>query len=354
MDRLWHWCATRNGRWFIPLTTALAAILWLAVLHLASLWNSPWWSPLAALLLGGLSCSLAVPQARLALRRWDWRLPAMLAATTVAIAITLVGFDLGWHHPGQPNSFWHGVFGNWVGSVVFFAAIGLAVAIVPMVHPAREPYEARARNLFRGAEGEHIRFLIGQLRDVQANYAELVEETFTVRDYHAGTGRFRVDEETRTVIRSAINDVRTAYASTIRMSDVAVSPDPSHPNLLTFVEVNGQPRPGREFVNGAVSEAVNTVIEPGSSCEAKYGMQYWVQAIHEQNMFEPARFTRRARLTVRNQVNGGRTLNVRIDRGCNGHFLPMQIPPGGSVVIYEGTDLPPDRPLYDFRLDSLT
>jgi hypothetical protein len=113
--------------------------------------------------------------------RTDWRVWAIFAALFVVVAATGAMYALGLGL--SPDTNFGAVFASWVGGVALFAVAGTIVAIVSLVRPEHESFDARARILFRRQSGRHIDYAISRIKEVLEHYAEATERRIVINEY---------------------------------------------------------------------------------------------------------------------------------------------------------------------------
>lgn len=293
----------------------------------------------------------AVPKFRTRITRIDRRVAAILFATFLALDAT--GYALAnnyWHDVG---TFWGAVFAGWVGSVLFFAFVGVAVAIVSLGHPEEESFDARARILFRGQTGKHIDYIILELRKKFEHYTEIVENILDVRSYHQNEDKFLLAWTAKTTIRNYINDVPTNYSSDVELSEVTPPPAGEHSNSLIYVRAGNQ-NIGREDFCTQIKKPFSASVEAGKSCVIESCMEYWTKAKDEPNTYNPARYTQMLHLYIANNIHGGKPLLVAVRMMGQANFVPITIQPGERALIGRIQDIEPRALGYDVRFMELT
>src|SRR5437588_7652008 len=98
------------------------------------------------------------------IRRLDWRVWAVIAASTASIIATGFVYWMRWGL--DPSTHFGAVFASWVGGVALFVIAGAVVALVSLARPEMESFDARARILFRRQTGKHIDYLIQRMQTV--------------------------------------------------------------------------------------------------------------------------------------------------------------------------------------------
>ena len=143
----------------------------------------------------------------------EWRIAAILIATLLSVAVTLVGLIFGLQ--AAAAGFMKDVFAAWCGSVAFFGLVGIVVSVVSLSNAAEDSFPARVRVLVRGRTGPHIDDFTERLRTSLAHYAESVSRELKITEYDAGSGMYRLRVDIETVIRSFVDDIDTVYVSQV-------------------------------------------------------------------------------------------------------------------------------------------
>jgi hypothetical protein len=327
-------------------TTLALSVLALIGVMLIGLWPSS--SAIAgALLLAIVVSSLLFSKIRRWLDRMDWRVGAILLATAVAAAATLLAYAAG--IGTDPSTFLGAIFAGWISGVALFVVVGVVVAVVSLARPEEESVESRARILFRGQKGRHIDYIVGRIRRVFEQYADDVSNVMTISDYDAATQTFLLMSEGKTTIRGYIDDVPSTYRSSISLVDVTPSPAGRVQNRLVYLHVGKQHFDGQEFGGGAVDFPFDATIAEGSDCLIASGLETWIKADTEENTFAPVRFSRRIRLTVRNHLRGGSPLRLKISLDGGQTYDEWTVRSGEEKLLCDLRDVEPETEVYDIR-----
>jgi hypothetical protein len=336
----------KDWRWRgLGVALALTLVLLLGI-WLAGLWPKPP-AIVAALIVAFVITALFFRNIRRWFRRMDWRVAAILLATALSVAGTLLIDALGL---GQsPTDYFGAIFAAWIGGLALFAMVGIVVAVVSLARPEEESVESRARILFRGQKGRHIDYIVARIRQIFEQYAEDVSNTMTANEYHAGERKFLVMSEGETRIRSYIDDLPSSYSSKISITDVARPPMGKDPNRLVYLRVGQTSVLGHDFLDSAITYPFDATIAEGADCLIADGMEFWVDAETEANTYQPVRFSQRVRLTVRNHLRGGAPLRLKVSLDDGQTFDDFTLRPGESRLICDTKDVEPDKVVYDVR-----
>ena len=84
--------------------------------------------------------------------------------------------------------------------------------------------------------------------------------------------------DSRTVVRSYIDDISTTYEGKIYYKEVTPPPPGMPPNKITFFQINGVPldMQGGEIPVDGVERSIFTEIPKGAMCELKSRVEVWV------------------------------------------------------------------------------
>jgi hypothetical protein len=290
-------------------------------------------------------------------RTWRWRLDNrigdMLLATMLAIWLTLLGLLLGAHQAGGVIE---NVFDGWTASVIFWAFVGLIVAVVSLARPEDEGYEARARILFRGEQGPHIDHIVAALCGTIGHYAEKITRDITVREYlpdpGGGLGWFLLEIESTTTLRAYVEDHETIFTSQAVISNTKAAPPGARTARVvraecSHVDGNKTPAtitPGRD---GYTIEYTTRFNRPGT-CSFTIHRECWEREEAE-NAYEIGRFTRKVTARIRNLCPNKDPIWIE----CRTPAAPGRIPlhsTDGWLIIADRQDEKPDEIIHDFSL----
>jgi hypothetical protein len=325
--------------------SVLTSVL-LVVVSILGLWPQPA-AITAAAIIALVITALCFRNVRRWLDRMDWRVGAILLATAIAVATTLIVYAFGVGR--EPATFFGAIFAGWISGVGLFAVVGVVVAIVSLARPEEESVESRARILFRGQRGRRIDYIVGRIRQIFEQYAEDVANTMTVTEYHAGEGKFLMMSEGRTLIRAYIDDVPSTYRSSVNITDMTPAPQGAPENRLVYLRVGQQTGGEQVFTGSEIDLPFDTTIAPGGTCMIASGIECWVVAEDEENSFAPVRFSQKIRLTVRNYLRGGAVLRLRVSLDGTRTYDEFSLRHGEERVICEAHDIEPNQMVYDVR-----
>jgi hypothetical protein len=276
------------------------------------------------------------------LRRIDRRVKAILFVTTLAVIFTLALLYL--HVGREVEQFWGAVFAGWVGSVAFFTAIGLAVAIASLEKPEDDSFDARARILFRGQSGKHIDFIIHELKSKFEHYSDRVETSMEITDYHPGENKLFVECSSKTYIQSYIDDVQTQYASSIVARNITDAPAGGRPNSLVYFKV-GDVSEGSEVFTQSIEKPFRTTVDVGGHCLVDSKLNYWLLNATEPDGYATARYTKKIVLYVQNNLPCKQPLTLTVHIGGLPH-PDIILAPGERLKILEMKDVEPGKEAY--------
>jgi len=183
-------------------------------------------------------------------------------------------------------------------------------------------------------------------------YFEMFDRRITVKDWVRPVDRegdlFWVEQKTEGRLRCHF-PVRSLYKGRIYVSDLPVSPNRARPSRLVSLSIDGRQESGMPIVKGELRLPVHAVIEPGATCVFAQELHYWTQGSGE-NSYTALRQTRRARLTIRNELLDDVDLVVAICRLGSEDYEEIRIPFGTEVEVCDVADVDPDARAFDFRL----
>ncbi|MDA9453720.1 hypothetical protein XI06_22260 [Bradyrhizobium sp. CCBAU 11434] len=272
---------------------------------------------------------------------------AVLAIGIVTFALT--GFAY-WLRIGlDPSTHFGAIFASWVSGVALFAISGVAIAVITLARPELEPFDTRARILFRRQTGKHIDYIVGRIKDILEHYAEETEQKITIRDFHVGEKKFWVSTYSRILVRSYIDDVETTYVSSIARREITAPPQGGLSNRLVFARVDGVPVGASEDFTDELERPINCRIDRDGVCEVTSQVDFWIQAESEENKHRPKRYTQVLKFQFENLISPGRPVDVLFT--TNGtDWLPVRLEPGQVKQVVEITDVNPGMVAFNFRL----
>jgi hypothetical protein len=286
------------------------------------------------------------------LDRVDWRLGAILLATVVSLLGTLVVYAFGLGR--DPSSFFGAAFASWAGSIAFFTVVGAGVAIVSLARPEEEPFEARARILFRRKSGLHIDYIVNRIKEVFEHYSELNANRIIIQEFHEGEKKYRVALESTLVIRSYIDDIKSKYASRISVKEVTSPPTGQRRNRLVYLRIDKVTKHKGEEFDNEFNLPFDAIIEPDSVCEIKHMLKIWMNAGSEESKKAPIRYTQKMTLEFDNQLREKRDVTIQLSRDNGQSWQDLHLPSGSAVSVLEAADLEPMKQVYAFRIAPLS
>jgi hypothetical protein len=196
----------------------------------------------------------------------DWRVAAIWAVVLIALGATTILLAGGYWQ--QPNTFIGSVFASWVAGLALFTVVGLVVALVSLARPEQESFDARARILFRQQSGKHIDYIIKRIGGVLAHYNENTSIKVIVSDYHAEEKKLLITCESKTEVKSYIDDITSTVISRIKLKNVTPPPSGGVSNRILFLRVDKSSLPAltRDFID-QIDLPYNVTVEPNSSSE---------------------------------------------------------------------------------------
>jgi hypothetical protein len=281
---------------------------------------------------------------------FDPRVAVVAIALLVSVLITALFY---WLNIGlNPGTHFGAVFASWVAGVALFVFVGIASALASLARPERGSFEERARILFRKQEGRHIDYIVNRLRHVFEHYAEAYEENHRLIEYREDAGRFYVSMETKTTVRSYIDDVETAFPTKLRFDDIIQPPSGGQPNMLKHLRIDGVARKSNvRFDRASFEHEESAFVRPHNTCQVEVSTAFWVQAGTEETSITPVRFTQRIRFRVENELSF--PVRVRILSSVGALLEEFVVQPSSQSRWFEMQDLEPDRVAYDVRYERI-
>lgn len=277
----------------------------------------------------------------------DWRAWAVIAAGAITVIATGVVYYLGIGL--DPATHFGAVFAGWVAGVALFIIAGAVVALVSLARPEREPFDARARILFRRQTGKHVDYIVERIREVLEHYAERTTIKVTIRGYDATENKFRVAAYNKVLVRSYLDDVETTYISALSRREVAAPPPGGEPNKLVFARVAGDPVGVAEVFDEMIERPVSCRLERNGVCEVESLMEFWVKGDDEPNSHKPRRYTQVLTLEFENLLGPEHPVAVKLTE--NGQdWITEQLPSGRTRQVLEVKDKKPGESVFDYRL----
>lgn len=278
-------------------------------------------------------------------RQLDWRVWGIIAAMAVSVLATAVVYYLGYGL--NPATHFGSVFSAWVGGLALFLVAGSVVAIVSLVRPENESFDARARILFRRQAGKHIDYIVSKIKEVLEHYAERTVNKITIREFDAGERKFRLSAVNSVLVRSYLDDVETTYISSLKFENVTAPPHGGESNRLVFVRVAGNPVGISEDFTSAVSRPISCRIDRDGVCEVNSMMEFWVQATDEANTHSPRRYTQVLCLLFENLTPDPVEVKLTVD-GTN--WVTERLSHGVSKQVLEIKDVMPGTLAYNYHI----
>ena len=212
----------------------------------------------------------------------SWRLPRMdgrghviLGVTTVLVLLTVFVYLAGY---GVIPSAWlqsqfadwlkpkceiGAVIAAWVGGLTLFVIAGAFVAIVSLERPETSSFDQRARILFRHQHGKHINYIVSKIGETLEHYSETTTLKMTVTQYDEAAGVFRVNYDSKLVVRSYVDDMPSNNTTTFALAELTQPPKDKEPNRLQFVRENGETLAPAQVLRDEYSCLVRCTMAPG-------------------------------------------------------------------------------------------
>ena len=362
VKRALRWCASFGWPAALVRLVAVAALSGLLLIGLCAMVGlnlhttsrSPWFA--ASVLFPAVALSLGLTaRPRAWWLRLDNRVGDMLLATMLAIGLTLLGLLLGTHDPSSPFAT---IFDGWMASVLFWAFVGLIVAIVSLARAEDEGYGARARILFRGEAGRHIDYIVEALCGTIGHYAVRIARDITIREFHpdaaGGAGWFLLELESTMTLRAYVEDAETVYTSKAEYTNANTPPPGGRPARIVraaCLHVDGTTTHPKivDHPNGHTIEYTTRFNRPGT-CTFTVHREYWVRE-GEENVYELGRFTLEVSTRIRNLCANVNPVSMDRQLPPSAVRIPLQRDQGWNIISID-QDRKPDQIVHDFSLYS--
>lgn len=279
----------------------------------------------------------------------DWRGRLVLFTVLIASILTLI---IWWRFPDASNvaTFFGAAFASWVSGFLLFIITGLVIALVTLLRPEREIFEARARNLLQRQTGPHINYIISKLHDLFEPYLEEMTRDISIIDYDATSKMFLVTQDSILSYRSYLPDIPVVFDSRVGYVNGNKSPEGRKRASFTFLKIDGKTIGAAEEFDVSIIRDFQIAVHPSSTVKVRYRLTYWVLADVESNRQRVKRFTRKLVVTLHNHLS---TETVVVYHPSDAD-LKWAIPAGESAQVVNMTEVPPGKDdnsfAYDFRL----
>lgn len=271
-----------------------------------------------------------------------------MSALVVSMLLTCIPYYLGIGK--DPATHFGAVFASWVGGVALFVVAGVVVAVVSLVKPEQESFDARARILFRRQSGKHVDYIVSRISHSLEQYAESTECLFSITGYDPAEKKYRLSYKSTIVVRSYIEDIRTSYNSYVSYSGVTTPPPNGDPNTLLYVRVDNTAIGGREDFETEVRREVNTTIDPDGACRIEHRVEFWALADQEPNSHAPRRYTQSLKLQVENICGLPGPVKIKFTQNGGNTWNFIDLAQGELKDVLEARDLLPKAEVFDFRV----
>jgi hypothetical protein len=289
-------------------------------------------------------------------KRIDWRTWTIAAFWLASIVLTLVVYAMAWLSPSinglwlNPGTHIGAIFAGWVSGLATFTIIGAAAALVSLAQPKDDPFDERARILFRGQDGTHIDYIIARIRKLFEHYAETTTAKVRIRvhspDASAQKNYFLLEEETIFRIKNFINDIQSTYKTDIEYTDVHAPPGHQDDNKLAYLLVDGKTYKQSQTFR-ELQLPLEVTIDRDSVCSIEMKAEYWIEE-QDSNDFTPTRYTKELSLEFSNETTSGAIQVVFQRVGQNEELFALKS--GGERKTFLLKDLPPNKLGYTFKV----
>ena len=279
----------------------------------------------------------------------DWKGRLVLGGVIIAGATTLLTY---FFIPDATNvqTFFGAAFASWLSGFFLFIITGLIIAVVTLVRPDQELFEARARNLLQRQTGPHVDYIIGKLHDLFEPYCESNTRVLNVVDYDPATKMFLVIQETEITFRSYLVDIPVTFQSRIGYVNGSPSPDNRRKCCLSHLKVDGKSVGDTEEFETQVIRSFEMQVLPNSLCKVEHRITFWVKEADEANRQLVKRFTRNMGVTIHNHLP---TQKILVEQP-SATDLNRDISPGERAQVVNLKEMRPskneDEYAFDFRL----
>ncbi len=283
-------------------------------------------------------------------RRWvrsvDWRVWAIVAAIFVLVIVTGIFYYL--RIGLDPSTHFGAVFAAWVGGVALFVVAGAVVAIISLVRPEQESFDARARILFRRQSGKHIDYIVYRIKEILEHYSEETSIKVTLREYDPASSKYRIAVTHDVVVRSYLDDIQSTYHSSVSYAETTLPPTGRDPNRFMYLRIDGRPVIRSEEFQDAFERPISTTIDRDSSCELSCAVEFWTKANEEENNHKTRRYTQLLRLEFENLIISPEPVKIRLNHRDNPAPCDIYIAHGESKQVLELRDVLPGIDAYNY------
>jgi hypothetical protein len=281
------------------------------------------------------------------MRNLDWRGWSVVAAAVLSVLGTA---GIYWSGYGlDPATHFGAAFASWVGGLALFLVAGTVVALVSLVRPENESFDARARILFRRQTGKHIDYIVDRIKGVLEHYAEKTTIKVTIKSFNEEARKYRISALSTVLVRSYLDDVETTYISHLSRTEVTAPPPNGEPNRLVFARVAGNPIGVSEEFQDSIERPVSCRIDRNGTCEVTSLVDTWVRADDESNTHTPRRYTQILTLEFENLMPSDRPVEVKLTLDGT-TWLSEQLPHGTSKQVAEIKDIKPETMAFDYKI----
>jgi hypothetical protein len=281
-----------------------------------------------------------------------WRVFVISLALIISvIASEVIYWPLGYGH--DPRTFFGAIFAAWLGGLALFVVIGLVVAVVTLVRPEQESFDARARILFRQS-GKHVDYIIRRIATVLEHYNESASIKVTITSHNPVADKCRICCEATTIVKAYIDDITSTVSSRIKLKRITAAPPGGDPNRIMFLRLDGISQPGftADFTR-AIDLPYTITIEPHQSCEVSRGCETWTKTKTENNTHTPVRYTQKTTLAFENRLQNAASVRVHLSKDRGTSWEQYDLGPGESKELFQCSDAEANEEIYRYRVTPL-
>lgn len=221
----------------------------------------------------------------------------ILLVAIAAVAVTVILYFAG---APTDTSFQGAIYASWIAGVAFFVIAGAASTIIAIFPPHKASYDARARILFRGQDGRHINYIIRKITKQLEQYTEKADRTLTITKYDQASGKYFIQSQTGTILRSYIDDMESVSETYAELVGCTNPPPGKEPNRILYLRLGDKVvQPATEVGTGKRTP-FEVKVPPGDFASVEFKAEYWVNSVDDPCTHKAVRYVKRFHLTLQN------------------------------------------------------
>ena len=253
-----------------------------------------------------------------------------------------------------PATFFGALFAAWNGAVAFFVVVGAVVAIVSLAQPHAEAFDSRARILLRGQRGSHIDCIIEKLRNLPEHYSVETANRIVVSDYNGTESKYHISIQSRSLVRSYINDIVPTFKSEVEYTEVTPPPSGGLPNRLVYLRFDGKSVDvGSAPPDRDLRFPYTMTIGRDAVREIAHRVDVWFVAGSEELWFSPERYVQSLTLEVENDLSETVAMRLLDLSGEHSNWREVRIAAGDVAQVLAVENVKPGSTAYKLKLSAL-